>query len=62
MMVNNTRTITAYGDGIHHAVQDKPAIFMINTNDMQGDLKVRIDGKKKKNLLNKILFLYLTRS
>jgi hypothetical protein len=45
MMVANTHIVTAYGDGIHHALQEKIAIFMIDTKDMHGDLKVRIDGK-----------------
>ena len=43
-MVTNTHIITAYGDGIHHALHEKPATFMIDTQDMQGDLKVRIEG------------------
>lgn len=45
MMVNDARVVTAYGDGIHHALHEKPATFMIDTQDMQGDLKVRIEGK-----------------
>jgi hypothetical protein len=44
MMVNDARLVTAYGDGIHHALHEKPATFMIDTQDMQGDLKVRIEG------------------
>jgi hypothetical protein len=46
MMVNDARLVTAYGDGIHHALHEKPAAFMIDTQDMQGDLKVRIEGMK----------------
>jgi hypothetical protein len=45
MMVNNNLIITAYGDGIHHALNEKEATFMIDTKDIQGDLKVRVDGK-----------------
>ena len=45
MMINDARVVTAYGDGIHHALHEKPATFMIDTQDMQGDLKVRIEGK-----------------
>ena len=48
MMVNDARVVTAYGDGIHHALHEKPATFMIDTQDMQGDLKVRIEGKIKR--------------
>ena len=44
-MINDARVVTAYGDGIHHALHEKPATFMIDTQDMQGDLKVRIEGK-----------------
>jgi hypothetical protein len=47
-MVNDARLVTAYGDGIHHALHEKPATFTIDTQDMQGDLKVRIEGMKKK--------------
>lgn len=46
MMVNNNQMVTAYGDGIHHAVTEKEVTFMIDTKDMQGDLKVAVDGKK----------------
>ena len=46
MMVNDARLVTARGDGIHHALHEKPASFFIDTQDMQGDLKVRIEGKK----------------
>ena len=45
MMVNDARVVAAYGDGIHHALHEKPATFMIDTQDMQGDLKVRIEGE-----------------
>ncbi|CAF1633249.1 unnamed protein product, partial [Adineta ricciae] len=44
MMVNESRMVTAYGDGIHHALHEKPASFMIDTQEMHGDLKVRIEG------------------
>ena len=44
MMINDARLVTASGDGIHHALHEKPATFTINTQDMQGDLKVRIEG------------------
>jgi hypothetical protein len=47
MMVNDVRLVTAYGDGIHHGLHEKPATFMIDTQDMQGDLKVRIEGMLK---------------
>lgn len=46
IMVNDARLVTARGDGIHHALHEKPASFSIDTQDMQGDLKVRIEGKK----------------
>lgn len=49
MMVNDARMVTAYGDGIHHALHEKLATFMIDTQDMQGDLKVRIEGMKNLN-------------
>ncbi|CAF1050339.1 unnamed protein product [Adineta ricciae] len=42
--VHNTHMITAYGDGIHHAIQEKETTFMINTNEMQGDLQVYMEG------------------
>lgn len=45
MMVNESRLVTAYGDGIHHALHEKSATFMIDTQEMHGDLKVRIEGK-----------------
>ncbi len=44
LMVNDTRFVTAYGDGLHHSLQDKLATFMIDTKEMEGDLKVRIEG------------------
>ncbi|UJR31815.1 hypothetical protein I4U23_019292 [Adineta vaga] len=44
MMVNESRMVTAYGDGIHHALHEKPASFIIDTQEMHGDLKVRIEG------------------
>ena len=44
MMVNDARMVTAYGDGIHHALHEKAATFTIDTQEMQGDLKVRIEG------------------
>ncbi|CAF3681830.1 unnamed protein product [Rotaria sp. Silwood1] len=44
MMVNNTRIVTAYGDGIHYALHEKETTFMIDTKDMQGDLQVHIEG------------------
>ncbi len=47
MMVNDVRLVTAYGDGIHHGLHEKLATFMIDTQDMQGDLKVRIEGMLK---------------
>jgi hypothetical protein len=47
MMVNNTRIISVYGDGIDHALQEKPAIFMIDSKDMSGDLKVHIEGNNE---------------
>lgn len=46
VMINDARLVTARGDGIHHALHEKPASFFIDTQDMQGDLKVRIEGKK----------------
>lgn len=45
IMVQNSPMIIAYGDGIHHALYEKPATFIIDTKDMQGDLKVHIEGK-----------------
>lgn len=48
MMVNDARIVAAYGDGIHHALHEKLATFMLDTQDMQGDLKVRIEGKIKR--------------
>ena len=55
MMVNESRMVTAYGDGIHHALHEKPASFMIDTQEMHGDLKVRIEGNyiepQRKSLL-----------
>ncbi|CAF3716192.1 unnamed protein product [Rotaria sordida] len=55
MMVNDARLVTAYGDGIHHALHEKLATFMIDTQDMQGDLKVRIEGSNSviKNTLER---------
>lgn len=50
-MVNDARLVTARGDGIHHALHEKPASFFIDTQDMQGDLKVRIEGMNAKILL-----------
>ena len=47
MIVTNTRAITAYGEGLHYSVYEKPARFMIDTDDMQGDLKVRIEYVSK---------------
>jgi len=44
LMVNDTRFVTAYGEGLHHSLQDKLATFMIDTKEMEGDLKVRIEG------------------
>ena len=44
MIVNDVRLVTACGDGIHHALHEKPATFYIDTQEMQGDLKVRIEG------------------
>ncbi len=64
MMVNNNHIITAYGDGIHHALHEKETTFMIDTKDIQGDLKVRVDGKacnfverKFYSILNKVRIL-----
>ncbi|CAF1609722.1 unnamed protein product [Rotaria sp. Silwood1] len=56
MMVNDARLVTAYGDGIHHALHEKLATFMIDTQDMQGDLKVRIEGSNSviKNTLERL--------
>ena len=45
MMVNSTPVVLAYGDGIHHASHEQEATFMIDTKDMQGDVKVHIEGK-----------------
>ena len=45
LMINDARVVAAYGDGIHHALHEKPATFTIDTQDMQGDLKVRIEGE-----------------
>lgn len=42
--MNNTHVIAASGDGIHRAVHEKEATFMIDTKDMEGDLKVYIEG------------------
>ncbi|CAM4758481.1 unnamed protein product [Rotaria magnacalcarata] len=55
MMVNDARLVTAYGDGIHHALHEKLATFNIDTQDMQGDLKVRIEGSNSviKNTLER---------
>ena len=50
-MVNDARLVTARGDGIQHALHEKPASFFIDTQDMQGDLKVRIEGMKVKNII-----------
>jgi hypothetical protein len=60
MLVINTNLITAYGDGIHHALHEKLAIFMIDTKDVQGDLKVRIEGKI--NFKTKTLLFHSSRS
>ncbi|CAM4955218.1 unnamed protein product [Rotaria socialis] len=56
MMVNNMPIVTAYGDGIHHASHEQEATFMIDTKDMQGDLKVHIEGSNSviKNMLDRI--------
>ena len=61
MTINDTRLVTAYGDGIHHALHEQSATFNIDTQDMQGDLKVRIEGKKTNNesiVSFKVLFLF----
>lgn len=50
MLVNDVRVVTAYGDGIHRAVHEKPSTFTIDTQEMQGDLKVRIEGSCSKHL------------
>jgi hypothetical protein len=44
LMVNDTHFVTAYGDGLHHGLQNKVATFMIDTKEIEGDLKVRIEG------------------
>jgi filamin len=56
IMVTNTRVITAYGDGLHHGLYDKLTTFMIDTKNMQGDLKIRIENSNSiiKNTLEKI--------
>ena len=56
LMVNDTRFVTAYGDGLHHSLQDRVANFMIDTKEMEGDLKVRIEGRIFK-IANKIFSL-----
>ena len=61
--VHNTRIITAYGDGIHHAIQEKETTFMINTNEMQGDLQVYMEGKTKSEAFSNTIYSSLeTRS
>jgi hypothetical protein len=52
MMVNNPQIITAYGDGLHHALQEKLTTFMIDMKNMAGDLEVRIEGKMKNQINN----------
>ncbi|CAF0927406.1 unnamed protein product, partial [Didymodactylos carnosus] len=42
--VNDARSVTVHGEGLYHAQEDRPANFFIDTKDMQGDLKVRIEG------------------
>ncbi|CAF3415563.1 unnamed protein product, partial [Rotaria sp. Silwood2] len=56
MMVNNAHIISAYGDGIHHALHEKETTFMIDTKDIQGDLQVHIEGSNSviKNTLDRI--------
>ena len=54
--VNDTRIITAYGDGIHHAIQEKETTFMINTNEMQGDLQVYMEGKVTSEIFSNAMY------
>lgn len=42
--------ITAYGDGLHQSLQHKVASFLIDTKEMEGDLYVRIEGKRGEDL------------
>ena len=51
IIVNDARIVTASGDGIHHALHEKPATFVIDTQDMQGDLKIRIEGTRTNQFL-----------
>ena len=44
-LVKNSNSINAYGDGLERALQDKLAVFMIDTKDLKGDLIVRIEGE-----------------
>lgn len=55
MMINDARLVTARGDGIHHALHEKPASFFIDTQDMQGDLKVRIEGNYESQNYSRIV-------
>ncbi|CAF0887782.1 unnamed protein product [Adineta steineri] len=44
MMVTNGRMVTAYGNGIHHALHETETTFMIDTKELLGDLKVYMEG------------------
>lgn len=58
LVVNDVRLVTACGDGIHHALHEKSATFFIDTQEMQGDLKVRIEGRRKKNEIFELLIIF----
>lgn len=50
--VKNSDSINVYGDGLERALQDKLAVFMIDTKDLKGDLTVRIEGKTENESKN----------
>ena len=46
MIINaiDSRLPTATGDGLRHAIEDKPAYFVVDAQDLSGNLDVSIEG------------------
>jgi len=40
----DARLPTAHGDGLHHGLEDRPAFFQIDSQGLQGNLDVKIEG------------------
>lgn len=43
-MVKDSKSVSIYGDGLQHGVQDQISVFLIDTKDLTGDLSIRIEG------------------